>query len=149
MPRYQATFTKTGSDSVRQLMELLSGATVQRIKVYAFTIGCVVSADNNFSYVVRRVTGSATGTALTPGKNDPNDAAARSSAKHLITADHASFNSSPDEVYRAPMNQRATFQWMSSEGRELVSAAVNANGISLGLSAVSTSQFEGTVSLEE
>ena len=32
--------------------------------------------------------------------------------KHLITADHASFGSGT-ELFRAPLNQRATYQWMA------------------------------------
>lgn len=149
MPRYSAPFTKTGSDNVRQIMEILSQSTVQRTKWYAFVIGAAAAADNVFSYCVRRVTGSATGTALTPSPIDTQDAACRAAAKHLITADASSFNTSPVELWRAIMNQRATYQWQCSEGKEFVGPATNTNGLSLGLSATSTANFEGAVSFEE
>ena len=56
MPRYAAPFTKTGSDSVLQIVELLSSATVQRIKVYHVVVKNTgtESADVVFSYVVHR-----------------------------------------------------------------------------------------------
>lgn len=149
MPRYAATFTKTGSDSVQQLVEVLSTATVQRQKWYAFVVACTATpADALFSYLVKRVTASATGTSLTPSPLDLQDAACRSTSEHLITADHASFSSGA-ELFRAPVNHRATYQWMASEGRELVGPATSASGLSLGVGAVSTSTFAGTVNFEE
>lgn len=149
MPRYAAAFTKTGADSVRQIVEVLSTSTVQRTKWFAFIVGAAAAADTVLQFVVRRVTGSATGTALTPRPLDPNDAAARSTAENLITADAASFNTSPVELWRSAINQRAAVQWMASEGREMVGPATDANGLSLGLSAVSTLAYDGTVSFEE
>lgn len=151
MPRYSAPFTKTNSDSVRQLVEILSSATVQRQKWFAFVVGCVTTpADAVFKYVVRRVTASATGTALTPTPLDPtNDAACRSTAEHVITADHSSFNSSPLELFRAPCNHRATYQWMAGDGRELIGPAVSGNGLSLGMADASALLFEGTAQFEE
>jgi hypothetical protein len=152
MPRYNVGWTKTGADSVRQLVEVLSSATVQRMKVFHLVVGNTgtESADVKFNYSMRRVTGSATGTAVTGNPLDPNDAAHRSAAKHLITADAASFNTGPIEIGGPwPVNNRATWQWMASDGRELVGAAVSANGVSLGLAAVSTSTFAGSVAFEE
>lgn len=149
MPRYAAPFTKTGSDSVQQVVEILSSATVQRQRWYAFMVANTANpADAVFSYIVRRVTASATGTALTPSPLDPNDAACRSTSEHLITADHASFGSGA-EVFRSPVNQRATLQWQAADGQELVGAATSASGLSLGLGAVSTSTFGGTVWFQE
>ncbi len=149
MPRYAAPFTKTGADSVQQIVEVLSSATVQRTKWWMFVIGNTATpADAVFSYVVRRVTGSATGTALTPNPLDPSDAACRGTAEHLITADAASF-STGTELFRAPVNHRATYQWVAADGMELTGAATSANGLSLGLSAVSTSTFGGTVYFAE
>jgi hypothetical protein len=149
MPRYAVPFTKTGADSVLQIAEVLSSATVQRTKWFAFVIACTATpADALFNYVVRRVTGSATGTAVTPNPLDTQDAAARSTAEHLITADAASFAGGA-ELFRAPTNHRATFQWMASEGRELVGPATSANGLSLGVGAASTSTFGGSIYYEE
>jgi hypothetical protein len=149
MPRYAAPFTKTGSDSVLQIVEVLSSATVQRTKWYSFVVGCTATpADALFNYVVRRVTGSATGTSLTPNPLDPSDAACRGTAEHLITADAASF-SAGTEVFRAPCNHRAAYTYYASDGSELVGAATSANGLSLGVGAASTSTFGGTVFFQE
>lgn len=146
MPRYAAPFTKTGSDSVRQVVEVLSSATVQRIRCYSFVIACTTTpADATFTYTMRRVTASATGTSLTPNPLDPNDAACRGTSEHLITADHSSFNSSPVELFSAPVNHRAAYTFYASDGQELVGAATSGNGLSLGMAAVSTSTFAGTV----
>lgn len=150
MPRYAAPFTKTGADSVLQIVEVLSSATVQRTKWFQFGIKNTgtESADVTFSYVVRRVTGSATGTSLTPNPMDPSDAACRGTAEHLITADAGSF-AAGTELFRRPINNRATYDWYASEGRELVGAATASNGLSLGVASASTSTFAGTVCFEE
>lgn len=149
MPRYAAPFSKTGADNVRQLVEILSTTTTQRQKWYAFIVGAAAAADNVLAYVVRRVTGSATGTALTPRPLDKGDAACRSTAEHAITVDHSSFNTSPVELWRSAINQRAATQWMASEGREMVGEAIDANGLSLGLHAQSTVAYDGTINFEE
>jgi hypothetical protein len=118
---------------------------VQRTKWYQFIWGCTATpADAVFRPVVRRVTASATGTSLTPSPLDLQDAACRATAEHLITADHASFASGA-EVFRAPVNHRATYQWTCVDGQELVGPATSAAGLSLGLAASSTSTFEGSV----
>lgn len=150
MPRYGAAFTKTGSDSVLQIVEVLSSATTQRTKWYHVVVKNTgtESADTTFSYVVRRVTGSATGTSLTPSPLDPSDAACRGTAEHLITADAGSF-SAGTELARWPVNNRATWQWMASDGAELTGAATSANGLSLGVASASTSTFAGTVNFAE
>jgi hypothetical protein len=150
MPRYAAPYTKTGADSVLQIVEVLSSATVQRTKWYHVVVKNTgtESADTTFSYVVRRVTGSATGTSLTPNPIDPTDAACRGTSKHLITADAASF-SGGTELARWPVNNRATWQWMASDGMELTGAATSSNGLSLGVSSASTSTFAGSILFAE
>lgn len=148
MPRYNTIFTKTGADSVRQLVEVLSSATVQRVRCTAFLVKNTgtETADTVFAYSLRRVTGSATGTAVTPTPASPQDAAARSTAEHLITADHSSFDTTPIELWRAPVNNRATYQMIWPDDQAPEGAATSSNGISLGMSAVSTSTFAGTIS---
>jgi hypothetical protein len=150
MPRYAAPFTKTGADSVLQIVEVLSSATVQRTKWWQFIIKNLgtETADVSFSYVIRRVTGSATGTSLTPNPLDPSDAACRGTAEHLITADAASFAAGL-EVFRAPVNNRATYTMFWADGYEPTGAATSANGLSAGVSSASTSTFAGTVYFQE
>jgi hypothetical protein len=151
MPRYSAPFTKTGADSVRQLVEILSSATVQRVRVTAFVVknNGTETADVVFGYSLRRVTGSATGTALTPNPVSPQDAACRATAEHLITADHSSFNTAPVELWSSPVNNRATYQMFVPDDQAFEGAAISANGLSLGLAAVSTSTFAGTIGFLE
>lgn len=151
MPRYSAPFNKTGADSVRQLVEVLSSATVQRVRVTAFVVKNTgtETADTVFRYSLRRVTGSATGTALTPSPVSPQDAACRATAKHLITADHSSFDTTPVELWKAPTNNRATYQIFLPDEQAFEGAAVSANGISLGLDSASTSTFAGTIAFVE
>lgn len=149
MPRYIAPFTKTGSDSVLQLAEVLSTATVQRQKWYTLIVGCTTTpADASFQYVIRRVTASATGTSLTPNPIDLQDAACRSTCEHLITADHASFASGA-ELFRAMCHHRATYTWNAADGQELVGPATSASGLSVGVAAASTAQFSGSIYFAE
>lgn len=150
MPRYTAAFTKTGADNVQQIVEATSGATVQRVKVTSFVIKDTGTETSDITqpFSLRRVTGSATGTTLTASK-PPGDAASRSTVKHLITADHSSFNTAPDEVWRAPANNRASYQIFLPDDQAFEGAAVNANGLSLGLGAASTRTFAGTLGFFE
>lgn len=149
MAAYAVGFTKTGADSVQQVVEVLSSATVRRIKWFSFGIACTAASnDGVHSYIVRRVTASATGTAVTPRPLDPADAAALSTSEHLITADHGSF-ATGEELYREPLNGRASWQWNANPGRELVTPATSASGASLGLGAASTSTYGGNVMIEE
>ena len=146
-----APFTKTGADSVRQLVEVLSSGTVQRVRITSFIVknNGTETADVTFGYSLRRVTASATGTSLTPNPVSPSDAACRATCEHLITADHSSFNSSPIELWSAPVNNRATYQMFVPDDQAFEGAAVSANGLSLGLGAVSTSTFAGTIGFIE
>ena len=132
-------------------MEVLSSATVQRVRVTAFVIknNGTETADVTFGYSLRRVTGTATGTSLTPNPNSPQDAACRSTSKHLITADASSFNTTPVELWSSPVNNRATYQMFVPDDQAFEGAATSANGLSLGLGAVSTSTFAGTVGFIE
>ena len=151
MPRYVAPFTKTGADSVRQVVEVLSSATVQRVRCNSFLIKNTgtETADTVFSYTLRRVTASATGTALTPNPLSPSDKACTSTSEHLITADHSSFNTSPVELWSAPCNNRATYQIFVPDEQAFEGAATSANGLSLGVAAASTSTFAGSLGFIE
>jgi hypothetical protein len=150
MAAYGITFTKTGSDSVLQLVEALAGATAHRIKWFEISwANTATPADNVYSYVVRRVTSTATGTSLTPVSYDPADAPTPlTTAKHLITADASTFAAGA-EVWREPLNARASFRWVANPGREFVSPATTTNGFGFGTGAASTSTFGGSVGIEE
>jgi hypothetical protein len=69
--------------------------------------------------------------------------------EHLITADHASFNSSPVTLGRKPVNGRASLRFSTAPRCEFIFAATASNGASIGTSDASGSQFEGDVNFEE
>ena len=151
MANYGTAWNKTGADSVLQLVELIAAAAtgIRRSKIFSFGIGCTAASnDGVHQYTVHRVTGTATGTAVTPQPLDPADAIAFCTAKHLVTVDAASFAAGA-EVYREPLNGRASWQWNANPGKEIVSPATASNGVSLGVSAASTSTYSGNVQHEE
>lgn len=150
MARYAAAWQKTGADSVLQLMEVLAdAATPRRQKWYDLGFGCTATSnDGVHGFIVRRVTGTATGTAFTNRPLDPADAAALADSKHLITADAASF-ATGEELYREPLNGRASWRWGCSPGGELVGPATASAGLSLGVGTASTSTYSGNTHFEE
>lgn len=151
MANYGVGFNKTGADNVAQIVELIAAPTtgIRRSKLYSFGIACTAASnDGVHSYVIRRVTASATGTAVTPGPLDPADPVAFCLCEHLITADHASFASGA-ELYREPLNGRASWQFNANPGKEFVSPATASNGVSVGLAAAGTSTYGGNLQFEE
>lgn len=149
MPSYAVGFQKTGSNSVQQLVEVLSSATVRRTRWFEISwSNTATPVDLRYSYIVHRVTGSATGSAVIPAPYDVADGASLCTAEHLITADAASFSAGA-ELLRFPLHANASFRWVANPGRELVGPATSANGLSFGVSAASTSTFAGTVGFEE
>lgn len=150
MAAFTIGFQKTGSDSVQQFVEVLAdGTRPRRLKLCELNWGNTAApADNVHSYIVHRVTGSATGTAVTPRPHDPADAATEFDAKHLITADAASF-AAGEELLRVPVNTRTSFRWVSHPGRELIGPATASNGMSFGAGTATTSTFGGSLVIEE
>ena len=150
MAKYALSYNKTGADSVLEHVEVLADATrPRRGKLYDLVVSCTTTpADALFQYMVKRVTGSATGTALTPNPLDPADAATETDSKHLITADAASY-AAGTELLRMPVNHRATFRWVAAPGGELVWPATASNGLGIGVAAASTNTFSGTAHFEE
>lgn len=149
MARYAVPFTK-GSANVLQIVEVLADATrPRRGKLYDVDFACTTAADDGVTeYVIRRVTGSATGSAVTPNPLDPADATTEMDAKDTVTVDAASF-AAGTQLYRAGMNNRATFRWVAAPGGELVFPATASNGLSVGLSAASTKTYAGCAHVEE
>jgi hypothetical protein len=150
MAAYGTAFNKTGADSVLCVVELLADATTpRRQKIFSFGIGCTAASnDGVHQYSVRRITNSGTGTTVTPAPLDPADAACLADAEHLITVDPASYGAGT-ELYREPLNGRASWQWNANPGREFVSPATATNGFGIGLNAASTSTYSGNIQHEE
>jgi len=151
MPGYMVPFTKTGADSVLEVVELYAAPTtgIRRTKWFSFGIACTAASnDGVHQYVVRRITNTGTGTVTTPAPLDIADAISFAISKHLITVDAASFAAGV-ELYREPLNGRASWQWNANPGREIVTPSTATNGCGLGLSAASTSTYAGNIGFEE
>jgi hypothetical protein len=151
MANYGTAFNKTGADNVLQVVELIAAAAtgIRRSKIFSFGIGCTAASnDGVHQYTIHRVTGTATGTAVTPQPLDGADAVSFATSKHLITADAASFAAGA-ELYREPLNGRASWQFNANPGKEFVGPATASNGLSLGLSAASTATYAGNLQHEE
>lgn len=143
-------YTKTGADNVAVHVEVMTAGTFRRFKWFEISwANTATPADNLYQYVVRRITTSGTGTAATPSPYDPADVAVPVyAAKHLVTVDSSTF-AAGGELYREPLNARASFRWVANPGREFVCPGATGNGIGFGLSAVSTSTFAGSLGVEE
>lgn len=149
MARYAVPFSK-GSANILQVVEVLADATrPRRLKLYDFNVACTTAADDGVTeYVVRRVTGSATGSSVTPAPLDAADAATEFDAKDTVTVDAASF-AAGTLLDRIGLNNRASWRWVAAPGSELVGPATASNGLSIGLSAASTKTYSGKALVEE
>lgn len=149
MAKYALGFSK-GSASVQQMVEALADATrPRRGKLVSFSVGYTTASDDGVTdYQIRRVTGSATGSSLTPNPLDPADAATEFDAKDTVTVDAASY-AAGTLLDRLPLNNRATWQWMAGQGSELVYPATASNGLSLGASAATTKTYVGRLIIDE
>lgn len=147
MAKYIVPFGK-GTASVTQIVEVLSSATVRRIKWLELEWGCLTTpADTQYDFRVQRMTASGTGAAVTPQKADPADAAALSTAEDTCTVD-GTFTAS-EIMLRQALNHRASYRWVAVPGGELVTPAVSANGAGFRLSSASVTDFAGSLMMEE
>jgi hypothetical protein len=90
MPSYTVTNLTVGAAATKSLIELTALANA-RVKVRGFTIGnTAATAAQGVEFTLQRCSASGTGTAFTPEKNDPDSAAARSTAKSTMTANGTS-----------------------------------------------------------
>jgi hypothetical protein len=102
----------------------------RRMEFYDLIVGSeAVAADNPFLYVLQRCTAAGTSTAVTLQPLDPADAA---------TEQDAGQNHTVEPTYTAglimleiPINQRATFRWIATEGGRIMTPATAANGIGI------------------
>jgi hypothetical protein len=137
MAKYEANNALGGtqqnvSSGYKTLLSLnaSSATAVRRAKVYDVLIGTNgTPADNFIEWDISAMTAAGTGSAVTPTKLDPADAAALTvavanySAEPTVTA-----NSS---LFYIGVNQRASYRWVAAPGSELVIPAVNLAGLVL------------------
>lgn len=122
--RYFAEANDT-ADATLAVGTLQSGSTARRLWLYDVMFGSeAAAADNPFLWVIDRVTGAATGTALTEEDLDEADPTATAVALENITTNPTIGN----RVFAVPLNQRASFRWVASPNGALVVAATANNG---------------------
>jgi hypothetical protein len=125
--------------------------TAIRPKVYDFSIGTEATPADNYSvWAASRSTqaGAGTTTAVTPQALDPGDPASTATAANNYTAEPTVVSGTP--IWGpVPMNQRATYRWVSAPNGELVLPAA-ANGLVFQVkSAAYTGQNDVALNYEE
>jgi hypothetical protein len=149
MARWGTRLTK-GSASVQTVGALTAAASnMRRAKLTDITMGCNASpADNEFEWVFQRCTAAPTGTTVTPNSTDPADTLASTIvATGTVTAGEAL--TAGAFLGEIPMNTRASFRWVAVPTFELIIPATASNGISVAISAATTTTFGCGVMYEE
>jgi hypothetical protein len=149
MARWGVTSDK-GTTNVQAVMGLAAASSgMRRARIYDWTLGCGASpADNSFIHIAQRFTVTPTGTTQTPNALDQADTLATTIVvKAAITAD-GTYTANAFLAWK-PLNQRATFRWVAAPYGEMVIPATASNGIYLGLSAATATDFDYDVHFEE
>jgi hypothetical protein len=144
MANYNVRLRRTASATL-SLGAITADATrPRRGEIYDLVLGSEAApADNAFLYLVQRCSAAGTSTAVTPVPIDPADAATEADAGE---------NHTVEPTYTAnlylltiPLNQRATFRWIATEGGRLVYPATASNGIGIQTPTSSAVAIAGTV----
>lgn len=130
MANYALDFHRTASAAASVGSITADATRPRRFEIYDLLFGSeAAAADNPFLYVLQRCTTAGTSTAVVPQPLDPADAA---------TEMDAGENHSAEPTYTAaaillevPLNQRATFRWIATEGGRLIAPATASNGIGI------------------
>lgn len=102
----------------------------RRIEWYDLILGSeAAAADNPFLYTIQRCTAAGTSTAVVPQPLDPADAATEADAGENHTVEPT--YTAAAILLQIPLNQRATFRWIATEGGRLVSPATASNGLGI------------------
>jgi hypothetical protein len=130
MANYAVDYHRTAS-AVASLGSIAADATrPRRGEIYDILVGCeAAAADNPFLYVLQRFTAAGTSTAVVPSALDPADAATEADAGENHTAEPT--YTGVLFLLMIPLNQRATFRWIATEGGRLVYPATASNGIGI------------------
>ncbi len=127
----------------------IKGATTIRPVIFEIIIGCAATpADQATLFHLQRFTAAGTATAVTPMPFDPDDPAALAAAakNHTVEPTYTA-----DEILlQEPLNQRATFRWMSLPEFGFMIPAVSNNGLGLKAStATGTADHHCTIAWAE
>lgn len=102
----------------------------RRIEWYDVVMGSEApAADNPFLYVFQRYTAAGTSTAVTPQNTDPADATTECDAGENHTVEPTYTGGAI--LLEVPLNQRATFRWIATEGGRLITPATASNGLGI------------------
>ena len=142
MAAYAVEMNRTASTTA-SLGSITADATrPRRGRWYDLTLGAEASpADNAFRYIIQRCTAAGTSTAVTPQALDPGDASTESDAGENHTVEPT--YTANAILLAVAINQRATYRWVATPGRELVYPATASNGLGIqtptaGLVAITT-----------
>ena len=144
MAAYAVEMNRTASTTA-SLGSIVADATrPRRGRWYDITHGSEASpADNAFRYIVQRCTAAGTSTAVTPQALDPADAATESDAGENHTAEPT--YTANAILLAVGLNQRATYRWVATPGRELVYPATASNGLGIQTPSAGTVAITTTV----
>ena len=102
----------------------------RRLEWYDIVVGSeAAAADNPFLWVFQRCTAAGTSTAVALQKLDPADAATEQDAGQNHTVEPT--YTANEILLDIPLNQRATFRWIATEGGRIVSPATASNGVGI------------------
>lgn len=126
------------SGSATKSMVTIIASTTTRPRIYEVILGSQATpADQAAQYALTRFTAVGTaGSNPTPLPLDPSNVASIATAGITHSAE-PTYTASSD-LLTVGLNQRATFRWVASPGRELVCPATAANGIGARLVAATT-----------
>lgn len=120
----------------------------RRLEWYECIVGSeAAAADNPFLYVLQRCTAVGTSTAVTLQNLDPADATSEADAgqNHTIEPTYTA----GAIMMEIPLNQRATFRWIATEGGRLITPATASNGIGIQTPTSSAVLITGSVYVNE
>lgn len=121
----------------------LTGSAAIRCALYEIILGASgTPQDQSGIFVLERTTDAGTGgTTLTEEPLDPLTVAATGAA---VGGTFGVVPTDGNELLQIALHQRATFRWVATPGKELISAAASANGLMLNCESYSS----GTPNIE-
>jgi hypothetical protein len=130
MANYAIPLRRTASATLSLGSVSADATRPRRGEIYDLVLGQeAAAADNPFLYVLQRFTAPGTSTGVTPRPIDPADAATEMDAGQAHTVEPTYTAST--ELLDIPLNQRATFRWIATEGGRLIFPATASNGIGI------------------
>ncbi len=141
------TLTSTPGDTALSSVGIT--ATLRRSWIEELIFGDEgTPADNVLVWKVARVTAEGTATAVVPTRKDVADAESDMNVGENHTGE-PTFTST-EELLEVPLNTRATFRWVAAPGGEIVTPAVNEEGVAItAFHASATTDYRATMGWRE